>query len=257
MEVPIQEIPGPPEAPTKVTAADLPAQLPPKDERLNFEARRSIIVAFYQTFDVPPSLRPLQDLIEQRFGEEMPITTLQRYLGSEGRVARGRRNVPRIERACFSVREDWARTMVHYPDFFSRLVFSDEKVFIIETSNRGSPVVYTRERNDPRRLRPTAGRNCVQFMVFGMLTADGHADLNIVPTGASGSTTAAVYGRNLTTFVTDFFATLPAPARVLLEDNASCHRRCKRYDVNFQRIKDGLYPAHSPDFNAIERVGPS
>ena len=44
------------------------------------------------------------------------------------------------------------------------------------------------------------------------------------------------------------------PDRILLEDNASPHRTCKRYNVGFTRIKDGFYPAHSPDFNAIERM---
>ena len=47
---------------------------------------------------------------------------------------------------------------------------------------------------------------------------------------------------------------LPPGPRILLEDNASCHRSCRDIVCPFDRVEHGRYPSHSPDFNAIERL---
>lgn len=226
----------------------------PPGGRERYEERRAMIVAFYNTIHPPPSLNHLVTLVTQEFGEIIPRRTLCRWLGSEGRLVLPRRNVPRIQRSSFGHREQWARYVTTTPGLWQKIVFSDEKYFIIETTNRGSPVVYTLNRDDPRRLRITDGRRAVQFMVFGVLTPDYHGDLCIVPSGAAGNTTAVVYGHVLREFVAKFMRQIGPDGRILLEDNATPHRVCKRYDVDFARFKDGAYPAHSPDFNAIERM---
>ena len=96
----------------------------------------------------------------------------------------------------------------------------------------------------------------MSIMVFGVFAAVGsrrYGELCIVPTGSDGSTDARTYHQVLMDFVDPFMATLPE-GYFLVEDNASCHRGTGVYPMPFGRLKHGQYPAHSPDFNAIERL---
>lgn len=224
------------------------------------EARRhriEIIRRMYDEYDVPPTLQQFKDGLEMRH-IVLSIRTIRRYL-LDGAIRYNRRCIPRIERASMPMRTSWGRLLSRSRTVFDHIVFSDEKLFVIDSCNKGSSIVFLRNKQDKRRLRPTGGKKQLRIMVFGVFgRSEGprsslSGDVCEVPSGADGTVTGAVYQHVLENFVAPNMAAR-GPQHILLEDNASSHRACGRIPMPFNRVNHGLYPAHSPDFNAIERM---
>lgn len=223
--------------------------------------RRHLVALVRQVYDSqanPPTLQRLRALMITQHRYLISVRTLRRYL-LQGATRYNRRSVPRILRANYGKRQAWAADLVQSRAAFERIVFSDEKLFVVEPADQGSKVAYLVCEDDPRRLRPTAGRERMCLMVFGLFTsAAGRfstpvGDLCIVPHGSDGTVSGAIYLQVLRDFVTPFMAEL-GDGFVLLEDNASSHRATGHIPMPFERIRHGAYPVHSPDFNAIERM---
>lgn len=200
----------------------------------------------------------LVSLAAQR-GVTLSKRTARRYVGDATTLYQ-RKWVPRLLRRNYETRVTWTSLVTQHRGIFDLLVFSDEKLFRLDHLPRGSRIVLTNTREDQRRLRPQSGRSIRGVMVFGLLAlvrtgqgASAIGDVAVVPSGADGTVTGDVYMQVLTSFVAPFMRAL-GPHRILLEDNASSHRACGRYPVPFERVQHGLYPAHSPDLNPIERL---
>ena len=204
-----------------------------------------------------PTLEQLRRELEARHHLVASIRTLRRYLLVDG-VRYVRRSFPREALQKLAAREKWARAMTYAGGkWYKRMIFSDEKLFVMDPNYQGSRVVWLRQEEDPRRLHHRSRNQSIKIMVFGVFGYDaggnGCGDLCIVPHASDGSVTGEVYCDVLNEFVAPFMAGL-SRQKVLLEDNASPHRACGHIPMPFYRVTHGSYPAHSPDFNAIERI---
>ena len=205
-----------------------------------------------------PTLEQLRRELRVHLGMIVSIRTLRRYLLADGGMRFLRRNFPREALRKLPEREKWARAMTYDGGkWYKRMIFSDEKLFVLDPNTEGSQVVWVRQEDDMRRLRYRSRNQALKIMVFGVFgfDADGNGcgDLCIVPHASDGSVNGDVYYDVLTEFVAPFMPGL-SRRKVLLEDNASPHRACSHIPMPFHRVTHGSYPAHSPDFNAIERI---
>lgn len=225
---------------------------------LDCEERRKLARDLYND-NGAPTTAALQRLMSEH-GIEVGRTSVYRYI-VDGKTRYVRRDVPRLERRNMDDRLYWARLVASNRWLFNRLVWSDEKLFTFHRGNRGSKVLWTDNPSDPNRVRPQDGNNAVKMMLFGVYcqvrTTEGQVmtmgDACVVPYGSDGTVTGLVYQRVLRLFVQPFMD-LIGPDYILLEDNASAHRACGHLVMPFRRVHHGTYPAHSPDFNAIERL---
>ena len=195
----------------------------------------------------------------RQWGITLSPRTARRYLAC-GAIRYRRKYVPRLFLRNMCARERWAMLMVRSKQTFLASVWSDEKLFVLDPGRGGADLVHATQREDHRRLRPHSGRNAIRIMAFGLFAfvlhqgePSGVGEIVIVPSGADGSVTAEVCYHVLNTHVAPFMAKLGG-RRFLLEDNASAHRACGNLPLPFNRVQHGNYPAHSPDFNAIERL---
>ena len=220
--------------------------------------RRVVIVRQLYDSVGAPTLEQLR-LEARAVGVNASTRTLRRYLLLDGGVRYTRRKFPREALRCLAAREQWAKAMTWNRGlWYRRLVFSDEKLFVLDPFYQGSRVVWTLSPDDPRRLAHNCRSKTLRIMAFGVFTfardGTGHGDLCIVPHASDGSVNGEVYFKVLRDFVAPFMERVGDPRKILLEDNASPHRACGRVPMPFERVKHGSYPAHSPDFNAIERL---
>lgn len=152
-----------------------------------------------------------------------------------------------------AARLTFAAQMLHYPDVWRSLTFTDEKLWIMDVGGASMRSLYATTGRDPRLKIPTSGRSAPRYMTFGFVGLDGgtpYGGIVFLPYGADGATDSSVYAQLLRDHV---LPQLP-PGAVFQQDGARIHHAeiVARTLLTVNRLP--VWPARSPDISVIERV---
>ena len=138
--------------------------------------------------------------------------------------------------------------------FWSRVVFTDEKIF--EASDMGTKPRVTRkrgERSSKACVRPTPKRG-LKVHVWGAIMRGAMGPIRQV----QGNLNAQKYQDDIIFDVDDlcnFDPAHPKKARIFQQDGAPPHRaKCTLHFLQEKRVTTLPWPGNSPDFNPIEHV---